>query len=90
MSRSRPAVSEYSPFTRSRASKKRKRLLGFYKFDDRVYYDGGKAWILKGDYVHGKLVNEKWVRAPKYDKRGRCLTDDNREKLEQEAGIAQS
>ena len=61
-------MSEYSPFTRSRASKKRKRLLEFYRLGDKVYYDGSEAWILRGEYARRKLVNEKCVRAPEYDK----------------------
>ena len=57
---------EYSPFTRSGASK-RKRLPEFYRFGEKVYYDGSKAWILERTPLYGKLVSEKWVRAPEHD-----------------------
>jgi hypothetical protein len=61
---------EYSPFARSRASRLRKKKLPqFYRSGQTIYYEGSKAWILKGEWVRGKLVKEEWVRARKYDRK---------------------
>jgi hypothetical protein len=59
---------EYSPFSRSRASKlKRRGPPRFFRSGETVYYDGSKAWLLKVEWVSGKRVKKEWIRAQKYD-----------------------
>jgi len=49
---------EYSPFSRSPPSTRKKKLPRFIRSNEAIHYDGKKAC---------KFDGEKWVRAPEYD-----------------------
>jgi hypothetical protein len=49
---------EYSPFSRSPPSTRRKRLPRFIRSNEAIHYDGEKAFKFNG---------EKWIRTPEYD-----------------------
>ncbi len=49
---------EYSPFSRSPPSIRKKRLPRFIRSSEAIHYDGKKAYRFNG---------EKWVRTPEYD-----------------------
>ncbi len=53
---------EYSPFTRSPASTRKRRLPRFIRSSEAIRYDGEKAYRFNG---------EKWVRTPEYDAKRR-------------------
>ncbi len=50
--------SEYSPFSRSPPSVRKRRLPRFIRSSEATYYDGEKAYKFNG---------QKWVRTPEYD-----------------------